>query len=455
MLGTKLRGPLSRGVLHSLLAPLSACEDLTLDGSQVTASTERVGLVVRVEDDGDGFRVVALPDPRITATLADGVVLRGDTLCPAAPPGLSGRELEDLSRGQRFEAGRGRAAGDGGAALAAQPASGRDRDPAAAAHGRAPAADPARGAAGGRGARRSTDSRVWRASRRTGRRRAAGLPGRPGAAARRGRGAPPGAAARAGSRAAAGPPGARDRRRGDRARGAARSLPGRDPRGCAPSLRAGAAARGEPPRRRPGFRARVRVDARRRRAPRAAPIPLACCAPGARARATSRSRAAGSRPCPADWLARYGDRVADLLAARGERGALPRCALPDLARLCDALGTPRPPGFEALRALVEGFSGAPPRRAARGPARGAAPLSKDRRRLALLPALAPVWEACSPTTWASARPCKPSAPCTGARWWWRPPACSSTGARRSRASGRACARRSTTARTAPSTPKRT
>ena len=105
MLGTKLRGTLSRGVLHLLLAPLSECADIQLDGARVTASTERVGLVVRVEDDGDGFRVLARPDPRIKATLADGVVLRGDTLCPAAPAGLSGRELEDLTRGQRFEAG--------------------------------------------------------------------------------------------------------------------------------------------------------------------------------------------------------------------------------------------------------------------------------------------------------------------------------------------------------------
>ena len=75
----------------------------------MTASTERVGLVVRVEDDGNGFRVLARPDPRIKATLADGVVLRGDTLCPAAPAGLSGRELEDLTRGQRLRGGRGRA----------------------------------------------------------------------------------------------------------------------------------------------------------------------------------------------------------------------------------------------------------------------------------------------------------------------------------------------------------
>ncbi len=67
----------------------------------------------------------------------------------------------------------------------------------------------------------------------------------------------------------------------------------------------------------------------------------------------------GLAPLPADWLARYGEQIANLLAARGERSTLPRCALPDLARLCDALEAPRPPAFESLRALLDGFEGLP------------------------------------------------------------------------------------------------
>ncbi len=62
---------------------------------------------------------------------------------------------------------------------------------------------------------------------------------------------------------------------------------------------------------------------------------------------------------PADWLARFGDRVADLLAARAEDGSLPTCALPDLGRLCEDLEAPPPPGLERLRPLLHDFVGIP------------------------------------------------------------------------------------------------
>ena len=52
-------------------------------------------------------------------------------------------------------------------------------------------------------------------------------------------------------------------------------------------------------------------------------------------------------------------RVADLLAAREVQGNLPPSALPDLARLCEALDQPPPPEFEALRNVVEQFEGVP------------------------------------------------------------------------------------------------
>ena len=67
----------------------------------------------------------------------------------------------------------------------------------------------------------------------------------------------------------------------------------------------------------------------------------------------------GFAPLPVDWLEQYGDAVADLLAAKEATGELPRAALPDLARLCDDLGTPPPPGFDALRKVVEDFEGLP------------------------------------------------------------------------------------------------
>jgi hypothetical protein len=67
----------------------------------------------------------------------------------------------------------------------------------------------------------------------------------------------------------------------------------------------------------------------------------------------------GWAPLPADWLARYGDRLADLLAARSAAGALPTSALPDLARLCADLEQPLPPDFAALQALLADFAGLP------------------------------------------------------------------------------------------------
>ncbi|MEM9176128.1 MAG: DEAD/DEAH box helicase [Myxococcota bacterium] len=62
---------------------------------------------------------------------------------------------------------------------------------------------------------------------------------------------------------------------------------------------------------------------------------------------------------PEDWLQRYGDRIADLLAARDPRGRVARHALPDLALLCDDLDEPPPPSLEGLRPLLDGFDGIP------------------------------------------------------------------------------------------------
>jgi superfamily II DNA or RNA helicase len=62
---------------------------------------------------------------------------------------------------------------------------------------------------------------------------------------------------------------------------------------------------------------------------------------------------------PSDWLKLYGDRIADLLAARDPRGRVSRHALPDLALLCEDLDQPPPPSLEGLRPLLEGFDGIP------------------------------------------------------------------------------------------------
>jgi len=67
----------------------------------------------------------------------------------------------------------------------------------------------------------------------------------------------------------------------------------------------------------------------------------------------------GFAKLPEDWLTRFGDRIADLLAARDPRGRVARHALPDLALLCEDLDQPPPPSLEGLRPLLEGFDGIP------------------------------------------------------------------------------------------------
>lgn len=66
----------------------------------------------------------------------------------------------------------------------------------------------------------------------------------------------------------------------------------------------------------------------------------------------------GWAPIPADWLARFGHRLLDLLAARDD-GELPAASKLDLLALAEDLQTPMPPEFERLRASLEDFTGLP------------------------------------------------------------------------------------------------
>ena len=67
----------------------------------------------------------------------------------------------------------------------------------------------------------------------------------------------------------------------------------------------------------------------------------------------------GWAPLPADWLARYGHLVADLLAARGSDKKLGPMGLMMLGPLCDALEAPRPPELARLAPLFGRFEGIP------------------------------------------------------------------------------------------------
>jgi hypothetical protein len=62
---------------------------------------------------------------------------------------------------------------------------------------------------------------------------------------------------------------------------------------------------------------------------------------------------------PMAWFDKHGERVADLLAARGDDHRVPIYALPDLARLCEDLDEPPPPELDRLRPLLDNFTGIP------------------------------------------------------------------------------------------------
>ena len=66
----------------------------------------------------------------------------------------------------------------------------------------------------------------------------------------------------------------------------------------------------------------------------------------------------GWAPLPSAWLDANGARVQALLDAKQD-GAVANHALPALAKLCEALDTPPPPGLERLRPLAEGFEELP------------------------------------------------------------------------------------------------
>jgi superfamily II DNA or RNA helicase len=62
---------------------------------------------------------------------------------------------------------------------------------------------------------------------------------------------------------------------------------------------------------------------------------------------------------PQGWLAKHGERVADLLAARDGAGRLATHALRDLGPLCDDLNEPRPDGLDRLEPLFASFETLP------------------------------------------------------------------------------------------------
>jgi superfamily II DNA or RNA helicase len=353
------RGP---GDLPRILGALAACADLRLDGKPLRISLEPVLPVCRVEDHGGGFRIRVAEHPEVTERFRNRLALCGEVLRPAAEPDLTGRERQDLLRGRVFE-------GDAVTELVTEilPSLGRRlpvdirtrrlpesstetprllldlraEGPVLVARADLVYGSPPRArvlesgleALGGR-----LPLRDERAERELARRLGREL------------GLAPGVGERLEGEAAVA---LVDRlqdwqgeTRGEGHRAFFRAPP------LAPRLSVGEEDFElvfEPPPEEGGSNRSggACLDAR------------AVLHAWEEGRRLLRLPGGGWSPLPLEWLERHGRRVADLLAAREAAGGLPAAALPDLVRLCDETGQPRPAAFERLRALVEDFRGIP------------------------------------------------------------------------------------------------
>ncbi len=103
VLGAARNGRLPRGLWQKLVPALEGCRDITLDGDPIQSSGERVGWVAVLEDQNEGFFLRVKRDPRVHETFTDEVaLLSDDTLCLLGASGLTGREKEAYERGQSF-----------------------------------------------------------------------------------------------------------------------------------------------------------------------------------------------------------------------------------------------------------------------------------------------------------------------------------------------------------------
>lgn len=362
VVGSRPPGRTPRELMPKLLTALARCPDVCLDDVPIKASSTPVLPQGRLVDQGDGFLLYIEPDPSITEVFTNGVVLCGDTLRPVGDSGLTARERDELPNGRFFSL-------DDVAELVTDvlPAL-RGRLPVDVRTQRLPTVQAA-------------PPRLVLEMSRDGE----ALVVVPALVY----GTPPIARVQAGRLMALG----------------GQTIPRRDPAaegqltqqlqatlGLAPSqpVRLSGEAAVRFVQRLHTWRGEIRGTAHQAFVPTAPLAPRwrldparfdvvfevsgAPATPGASRRrvdAASVLRAwhagaafvpltgGGWAPVPVDWLERFGQRVADLLAARSATAGLPSCALPDLARLCAELEQPPPPGFAGLQALLQDFNGLP------------------------------------------------------------------------------------------------
>jgi superfamily II DNA or RNA helicase len=97
LLGAALAKPLSFDKAVTLIRALVGTEEVTLDGEPVRVSAEPVHPRARVEDAGAGaVELVIEIDPEVTRVVAPGVLLRGDTVRPFGARDRFGQRWERL-----------------------------------------------------------------------------------------------------------------------------------------------------------------------------------------------------------------------------------------------------------------------------------------------------------------------------------------------------------------------
>lgn len=354
-LGTLRRGVLPRGVAAKLFAALSTSDAVTLDDRPTRTSGAPVLPRAVVEDQGDGFRVILEPDADVDEILEGAIARCGEVLRPVGDPGLTAREQQDLTRGLYVPAS---AVGE----LVASILPSLER--------RLPVEVRSRRLPGAR--RLAPRIRIELSGK------GASL----GALATLVYGEPPVARIDGGTLVhLRGEVPIRDEAEEGRL---IRTLGGR--LGLAPGVPE--AFEGEAAvsfvSRLDRWEGEVLGEGRERFAIRASLTPAVRLdgsrfdvvfeSPAGDGRGGARRADAsavirawregasmvplsdgGWAPLPADWLSRFGHRIADLLDARESNGAVPRSLLPDLAHLCDDLDAPRPADLRGLEFLVDEF----------------------------------------------------------------------------------------------------
>ncbi|MFQ5717982.1 MAG: SNF2-related protein [Acidobacteriota bacterium] len=105
-LGREVSGQVPDRLLPDLFRALARCASVWLDGVPVRVDARPLTPRVCVTDQGDGFLLFLAPPPDVTRQIGDHVALCGEVLRLVVPPPLTARERDDLTRGLAIDAER-------------------------------------------------------------------------------------------------------------------------------------------------------------------------------------------------------------------------------------------------------------------------------------------------------------------------------------------------------------